>query len=196
VVGAGGRRKRGWARIILGVLGIFFLAAPMLIASLVIIVGIGKWESLNPDAQGRVPGQVTVDTDEGSTYVVALGTGIINETGGGSSFNTDVALDVRCTILHPDGSEDSIRGDRQTSSVTRAGQYATVGKFKGKGGSTELDCYATSTDVFGDERDLPMIVHESNQTLQYVGYGLLLGSVVVTLASVGLIVWGVRGKVV
>lgn len=183
-------------RIVLGVLSILFLAVPMLVAALVIIVGIGKWESLDPEAQGRVPGQVTLDADEGATYVVALGTGIINETGGGRAFNTDVARDVRCTIRHPDGSEDSIRGDRQVSSVTRAGQYATIGKFEGEGGATELDCIATSTDVFGEERDLPMIVHESNQTLQYVGYGLLVGSVLVVLAGVGLIVWGARGKVV
>lgn len=196
MVGVGGPRKRSWVRIVLGVLGILFLAVPMLVAALVIIVGVGKWESLDPDAQGRVPGRVTLDADEGSTYVVALGTGIVNETGGGRAFNTDVARDVRCTIRHPDGSEDSIRGDRQGSSVTRAGQYATVGKFEGEGGSTELECFATSKDVFGEERDLPMIVHESNQTLQYVGYGLLVGSVVVVLAGVGLIVWGARGKVV
>lgn len=195
MVGYGGR-KRGWVRIVLGILGILFVAVPMLIAALVIVIGVAGWESLDPEAQGRVPGQVSLDTEEGTTYVVALGTGIVNETGGGTSFNTDVARDVRCAIRHPDGDEDSIRGDRQTSSTTRAGDYATVGRFEGRGGETEVDCEATSKDVFGEERDLPMIVHESNQTLQYVGWGLLIGSVVVFLGCAGLIVLGIRGKLV
>lgn len=193
MVGYGGR-KRGWVRIVLGILGILFVAVPMLIAALVIVIGVGRWESLDPEAQGRVPGQVSLDTEEGTTYVVALGTGIVNETGGGASFNTDVARDVRCTIQHPGGGEDAIRGDRQTSSTTHAGDYATVGRFEGRGGETDVVCEATSKDVFGEERDLPMIVHESNQTLQYVGWGLLFGSVVVFLGCVGLIILGVRGK--
>lgn len=192
----GARRKRGWVRIVLGILGILFVAVPMLVAALVIVIGVGRWESLDPEAQGRVPGQVTFDAEDGTTYVVALGTGIINETGGGRSFNTDVARDVRCTIRHPDDSEDTIRGDRQTSAVTRSGQYASVGQFEGRGGTTVLDCFATSTDVFGEERDLPMIVHGSNQTLQYVGYGLLIGSAVVVLGCAGLIVFGARGRAV
>lgn len=191
----GGRRKRGWVRIILGILGVVFVAVPMLLAALVILIGVARWESFDPDAQGRVPGRVTLDADSGTTYVVALGTGIKNETGGGRSFHTDVAHDVRCTIHHPDGSEDSIRGDRQKNAVSRTGEYASVGQFEGKGGTTDLDCVVTSKDIFGEERDVPMIVHESNQTLQYVGYGLLIGSVVLTLGCVGLIVLGVRGKV-
>ena len=193
MVGYGGR-KRGWVRIVLGILGILFVAVPMFIAALVFVIGVAGWESLDPEALGGVPGHVSLDAEEGTTYVVALGTGIVNETGGSTSFNTDVARDVRCTIRHPDGAEDSIRGDRQTSSVKRAGDYATVGRFEGRGGETEVDCEATSKDVFGEERDLPMIVHESNQTLQYVGWGLLIGSVVVFLGCVGLIALGVRGK--
>gem|GEM_PF-6477655 len=193
MVGHGGR-KRGWVKIVLGILGILFVAVPMLIASLVIVIGVAGWEALDPEAQGRVPGQVSLDTEDGATYVVALGTGLVNETGGGKAFNTDVARDVRCTIHHPDGGEDKIRGDRQTSSTTSAGDYATVGRFEGRGGETEVDCEATSKDVFGEERDLPMIVHESNQTLQYVGWGLLIGSIVVALGCVGLVVLGIRGK--
>ncbi|WP_183094821.1 hypothetical protein [Nocardioides stalactiti] len=195
MVGYGGR-KRGWGRIIGGVLGIVLLAVPMLIGALVILVGVARWESFDPEAQGRVPGVLTLDADEGTTYVVALGTGIKNETGGGRSFNTSFAVDIRCTIRHPDGTEDTIRGDRQTSSVERAGDYASIGRFEGAGGTTEVDCTSTSKDVFGDELDLPAIVHATNATLQWVAWGLLLGSVAVVLGGVGLIVWGVRGKVV
>lgn len=193
MVGTGGR-KRGWVRVVLGILGIVFVAVPLLVGGLVIVVGVGRWETFDPEAQGRVPGSVTLDAEKGSRYVVALGTGFENETGGGRHFNTDFAVDIRCTITHPDGSEDSIRGDRQTTSVTRAGDYASIGRFEGRGGETTVDCISTSKDVFGEERDLPMIVHQTNQTLQYVGYGLIVGSVAVALAFVGLIVWGARGR--
>lgn len=188
--------KRSWGRIILGVVGILFLAVPLLVAALVILVGVARWETFDPEAQGRAPGQVELDTEEGTKYVVALGTGIKNETGGGRAFNTSYAVDIRCTIIHPDGSEDEIRGDRQGSSVEIAGEYASIGAFDGKGDRTEVDCIATTDDVFGEELDLPLIVHETNRTLQWVGWGLLGGSVLVILGCVLMIVTGARGRVV
>ncbi len=197
--GTGGyatRGKRRWGRVVLGIAGIVLLAVPMLVAALVILIGVARWESFDPEAQGRAPGQVELETEEGTTYVVALGTGFKNETGGGRAFNTDYANDIRCTITHPDGSEDEIRGDRQGAAVERAGQYASIGAFDGQDGRTEVDCVATTEDVFGEELDLPMIVHETNRTLQYVGWGLLLGSIAVTLGCVLLIVTGARRRAV
>ncbi len=190
------KRKRSWGRIVLGVVGILFLAVPLLVAALVILIGVARWETFDPEAQGRAPGQVEVDTEEGTKYVVALGTGIKNETGGGRAFNTSFANDIRCTITHPDGTTDEIRGDRQVSKVERAGQYASIGAFDGQDGRTEVDCIATAEDVFGEELDLPMIVHSTNRTLHWVGWGLLGGSVLVIGGCALVIVTGARGRVV
>jgi len=185
-------RKRAWGRVVLGVLGILVVAVPMLVAALVILVGVSRVETLDPEAQGAIPGTLELDADEGTTYVVALGSGFVREIGG--NFNTSWALDIRCTITHPDGTQDEIRGDRQTSSVTKAGTYASIGRFEGRGGATDVDCVATDTTVFGEEPELPGIVHETNATLQWVGIGLAVGACAVALACTGLIVWGVRGK--
>jgi len=187
-------RKRSWGRVVLGVLGILLVAVPMLIGSLVILVGVSHVETWDPEVQGIVPGTLELDAAEETTYVVALGTGFRNETGTGFKFNTSWALDIRCTITHPDGAREEIRGDRQTSGVTKAGRYASIGRFEGRGGATTVDCLATEDDVFGEEPELPGIVHETDATLQWVGLGLLIGAFAVALGCAGLIVWGVRGR--
>lgn len=186
-------RRRGWVKIVVAVLGTILVAVPLLVGGFVVTIAVSRVGSISPDAQGRVPGDLSFDADDGRTYAVALGTGIVNETGGGRAFHTAVAHDIRCTITHPDGDTDEIRGDRQASSV-ETGNYASVGEFEGRGGETMVDCTSTSNDVFGDERDLPMIVHGINTTLRYVGYGLIAGGVVVLLGCLGLLFWGIRGR--
>lgn len=186
-------RKRRWGRIVTGSLALLLLALPLLVGGLVVAIASSAWNAGNPEAQGRVPGTMTLDAEDGRKYVVALGSGIVNETGRRRGFNETVALDIRCTITHADGTQDKIRGDRQGSSVSRH-NYATVGTFRGRGGEASVACTSTSKDLFGDERDLPMIVHDINATWRWVWIGLLIAGGVVGLLAGALLATGIRGS--
>ncbi|WP_182377919.1 hypothetical protein [Nocardioides sp. WS12] len=186
-------RKRRWGRVLVGSLGLLLLALPLLAGGLVVAIASSAWNAGDPEGEGRVPGSMSLDAEDGRKYVVALGNGLFNEPGRRRGFNETVATDIRCTITHPDGSTDKVRGDRQGSSVSRH-NYATVGTFQGKGGETSVDCTSTSKDLFGEERDLPMIVHDINGTWRWVWIGLLIAGAVVGLLSGALLASGIRGS--
>ncbi len=186
-------RKRRWGRVLAGSLGLVLVALPLLVGGLVVAIASSAWNAGDPEASGRVPGSMSLDAEDGRKYVVALGNGLFNEPGRRRGFNETVATDIRCTITHADGSIDTVRGDRQGSSVSRH-NYATVGTFHGKGGETVVDCTSTSKDLFGDERDLPMIVHDINGTWRLVWVGLLVAGSLVGLLAGGLLAWGIRGS--
>lgn len=186
-------RKRRWGRILAGSLGLLLFALPLLVGGLVVAIASSAWNASDPEAQGRVPGTMSLDAEDGRKYVVALGNGRVNEQGRRRGFNETIASDIRCTITHADGTTDKVRGDRQGTSVSRH-NYATVGTFRGRGGETVVDCTSTSKDVFGDERDLPMIVHDINGTWRVVWIALLVAGTVVGLLAGGLLAWGIRGS--
>jgi hypothetical protein len=186
--------RRRWGRIIVGILGIVFLAVPLLIVGVVLLIGTTIAGQIDPEAEGRVPGEVTFDAGD-ERYVVALGSRPGSGTRSERRVFTGESAQVRCTVTHPDGSTSDLRGDRQATSVETTGNYETIGEFTGKGGETTVECVFTSeTDALGTVNDAPLIVHDKNEELQYVGFGLIAASVVVIAVSVLLIVTGARRR--
>jgi len=175
-----------------GILGIIFVALPLLAVGVVLLVGSTVAGQLDPEAEGRVPGEVTLDAGE-ERYVVALGSSPGTGTRSERRVFADEANQVRCTVTHPDGSTSELRGDRQGTSIETTGNYQTIGEFDGQGGDTTVACAFTSeTDALGSVNDAPLIVHNKDEQLQYAGFGLIGASVVVILGSVALILWGAR----
>lgn len=185
-----GPRRRRWGRIIAGVLALG-LAVLLLIGGFVVLIGSTQWDAATPQAEGNLPGSVTLDAEADETYVVALGAAWDAPR---RSFNTDFALDVRCTITHPDGDDEEIRGDRQGSAVTRGGRYATIGTFDGRGGEATVACASTGKNVFGEEVDLPFLVHDRNGTLRVIWIVLFVAAAVVGVVGGLLLASGIRGR--
>ncbi|HMJ76617.1 MAG TPA: hypothetical protein VK507_11630, partial [Iamia sp.] len=102
------RGRRRWGRIIFGILGIVFVALPLLAVGIVLLVGSTVAGQLDPEAEGRVPGEVTLDAGD-ERYVVALGSSPGNGTRSERRVFADEANQVRCTVTHPDGSTSELR---------------------------------------------------------------------------------------
>lgn len=187
------RGRRRWGRIVVGILLIVFVSVPALVVGLVLVVGNQVAATLDPEAEGRVPGQVTFDAGT-ERYVVALGSRPTSGTRSERRVFTDEAAQVRCTVTHPDGEESELRGDRQGTSVQGA-DYETVGEFTGRGGATTVACaFTDEADLFGTTNDAPLIVHDKREELLYGGIALIGVAVVVALLATGLVVWGARRR--
>lgn len=188
------RGRRRWGRIIVGFLLILFVALPMLAVGILLVIGNQAAATLDPEAVGRVPGEVSFDAGR-ERYVIALGSGL--GSGGTRSERRVFAgesSEVDCTVTHPDGTTSEVRGNRQVASVSTS-DYETVGEFTGKGGSTTVECrFRDETDLLGTTNDAPLIVHDKREELLYGGIGFVIGSIVVILASAGLIAWGGRRR--
>jgi hypothetical protein len=178
---------------------IVFLFVPVLIGGIVATVGGNYWLRRAAVAEGRAPGEISFRAGTGR-YVIALsakpdGTlfdGLFRSERRAQYrvFEGD-SSHARCTVTHPDGSTSSIRGDRQASSVTAGSVYETVGEFTGKGGTTTVACrFDPVEDLLGTPTEAPLMVHPANRVAQYLGIGLILGSLLVAGAGTLLILWG------
>jgi hypothetical protein len=163
-------------RIILGIVGV-------LAATGVAILGAGFLAaeqtvgSLDPAARGSIPGTLRFDADE-RDYTVA--------------FNThrpeSLVNDARCTITHPNEFVTRIRGDRQK--VSLAGE--TIGEFEGQGGATTVDCTFVERDL--DNVAARIVITPQREWIRIAGFVLIGAGVAGILASVALILFGVRAR--
>ena len=174
-----------WCRVIAGVLILLVIALPALlgaVGSLVVGTVAGRQ---NPVAEGRAPGTIAFEAVAGQSYTVALSAkaeGLLDVISGTETRGTmrqkyrvrdSDASQARCTITHPGGATKAIRGDRQASSTVFGTVYATVGRFDGQAGRTEIACrFDPPKDLLGTATETPLMVHEPS-SLTAVGWGLL-----------------------
>src|SRR5690606_35758815 len=98
---------------------------------------------------------------------------------------------ARCTVTHPDGSTSSVRGDRQAASTFAFDRYATVGEFTGEGGPTTVECrFDPAEDLLGTPSEAPFMVHPVNRLAQFLGWGLILGALLLGGLGVLLVLSG------
>ena len=180
---AGGRGRPRWGRIFAGIAVILFLGVPCLIGAIVVAVGGNFYLRNNPVSEGRAPGTLTFDAGR-ERYVIALSAkpdGFfdgLSRTERRRKFRVREgdANQARCTITHPDESTSQARGDRQGVSEMVGTVYATVGEFDGKGGETTVECrFDPPEDALGTPTGTPLMVHEANNALRYLQWGLFLG---------------------
>jgi len=164
------------ARIILGIVGILASVG-------VLALGVGFLSadsligSLDPAARITAPGSARFDAED-RDYTVA--------------FNTRQAdalvNDARCTITHPNESVTRIRGDRQK--VSLSGE--TIGEFEGRGGPTKVDCTFVERDL--ENVSARIVVSPQREWIRIAGFVLIAAAVAGILASVALILFGVRAR--
>ncbi len=195
------RGRPRWGRILTGVLVIVFLGIPCLLAAIAFAVGGHLYSRANATADGRAPGELKfVAADK--RYVIALSAPVdglfdglrdgLSRTERRQRFRVyeGEQADARCAITHPDGSTQSIRGDRQTVGESVGVSYLTVGEFEGKEGPTTVACrFDPAKDALGNVKETPLMVHETS-AVRYVGWGLFV--LVFVIAGLGtlLILWG------
>ena len=163
-------------RIVLGIVGI-------LAATGVAFLGAGFLAventvgSLDPAARASIPGSVRFDADE-RDYTI--------------SFNThrpdSLVNDARCTVTHPNESVSRIRGDRQN--VSLAGE--TIGEFEGRGGRTRVDCTFVERDLGNVAARI--VITPQREWIRVAAFVLIGAGVAGILASVALILFGVRAR--
>ena len=188
-----------WLRIAGGIAVILFIAVPCLLGAIVLAVGGNYQLRANALSEGRAPGRLSFDAER-ERYVIALSAKPDGNLFDGLSrterrrkyrVRDSDASEARCTITHPDGSTESVRGDRQTVRESVGNVYITVGEFDGRGGPSSVDCrFDPPKDLLGTPTETPLMVHEANATLRYLTWGLFVG--VFVFAGIGtlLILWG------
>jgi hypothetical protein len=188
-----------WLRIVAGIGVIVFIAGPCLLGAIVLAVGGNYQLRANALSEGRAPGRLSFDAKR-ERYVIALSAKPDGNLFDGLSrterrqkyrVHESDASEARCTITHPDGSTESVRGDRQNVRESVGNVYITVGEFDGRGGPSTVDCrFDPPKDLLGTPTETPLMVHEANATLRYVTWGLFVG--VFAFAGLGtlLILWG------
>jgi hypothetical protein len=200
-VNAQDRGRPRWGRILGGIAVIVFLGIPCLVAAIALAVGGHLYSRANTTADGRAPGELRFDAAD-KRYVIALSAPIEGLFDGLRDGLTRTErrrryrvyegeqADARCTITHPDGSSQNVRGDRQTISESVGVSYLTVGEFEGKGGPTTVACrFDPAEDALGNVKETPLMVHESS-TIRYVGWGLFVGVFLIAGLGTLLILWG------
>lgn len=197
-VPGGARGRVRWGKVVLGVM-VAFLAVLVLVGGIIAAVAGPFFLRADALADGRAPGAIELDAGT-SRYVIALG-----DPEQGSIFDGMTRSErraryriresdqnhARCTVTHPDGSTSEIRGDRQASSTFAFDRYATVGEFTGEGGPTSVACrFDPAEDLLGTPTEAPFMVHPANRLAQYLGVGLIVGSLVLGGLATLLILWG------
>jgi hypothetical protein len=190
-----------WGRVLAGIAVIVFLGVPCLVAAIAVSAGGTLYHRSHATAAGRAPGTLTFAAAR-ERYTIALSAELdgslrslfgLSRTERRARFRVrdGEASEARCTVVHPDGSHDQIRGDRQTASTTVSNSYATVGEFDGKGGRTRVSCrFDPPRDLLGTVTETPLMVHEATATIRYLGWGLFIGVFVLIGGGVLLILRG------
>ncbi len=177
---------------------IVFLAIPCLAAAIAVTVGGTYFERKGAEVEGRAPGAVAFDADDGR-YVVALSAkpgglfDLMTRTERRRRFRVreSDASQARCRVTQPDGSVKDLRGDRQRSSEIVGTSYASVGRFDGQRGRTTVTCrFEPARDLLGTVTETPLMIHARSTTLDVARIGSFLG--VFFFAGVGtlLVLWG------
>lgn len=194
-----------WGRVAAGALVIVLVAVPCLVAVIAMAVLGNHYQRSNPAATGRAPGVITFQSQD-THYVIALSDrpdGILDgltrsERRAKSRVYPGEAAAARCTITHPDGSTDAVRGDRQVSGTSVANVYESVGAFDGQLGETTVSCtFDPADDLLGNATEAPLMIHESSGWLRYGLFALLGALALAAGAGVLLILSGTvwRGQV-
>jgi hypothetical protein len=177
---------------LVGGIALCVIALILLVGGLGIGVAATWMASRSPVAESEAPGSVTFDASHGA-YVVALGTAEESwnkwEMSGSERREKFRVRDgdviaARCTINHPKGEDEKVRGDRQVSSITFGSGYASIGTFDGRNGETTIECvFDPPTEArLSDGKTLgkrdvprraPFMVHESEGLLGTLGWVLL-----------------------
>ncbi len=143
-------------------------------------------------AEGRAPvtDDVTFDAEE-ATYAILL---LRNPTG--PDYDTTVVTRVECEVSQPDGSTLQVDGDSATVRVeTDAGTQ--LASFEGQPGETTVSCgWDGSRGQTESSLGYVFSVAEAGGTARWLGTGLTLGGIAVTLIGVLPVVVGFRGRVV
>ncbi len=201
MVSAQDRGRPRWGRILAGIAVILLLGVPCRVAASAVVVGGNLYSRANAAADGRAPGELRFDADD-RRYVIALSAPIDGLFDGLRDGLTRTERrqryrvydgeqsDARCTVTHPDGSKQNVRGDRQTTSESVGVSYLTVGEFEGHDGPTTVACrFDPAKDALGTVKETPLMVHEAS-SIRYVGWGLFVLVFVIAGAGTLLILWG------
>ena len=172
-VGTPMRRKRGWYRVLTGLLMI-------LAGAIAVAVGIGgavnARSNIEDNAVARAPlGQPTsFEAQDGVRYTVYV---IL-----GGAFNNSDSVVGRTGCQTSGGARFS--GARQGTSVT-LGSASSVGRFDGRAGTMDIVCAGPTTDDY-------VVTPGGTGILKSIFS--IIGGAFVALGGIALIIWGLIGR--